>query len=91
VFVRWQPDTNPHHLLIDNDPRWQSSQTWVVRAWTDDRHRALLAAAPEREAYLFDAASGWFLRMSRDGTRAADRVLHVLDADQRLGRGIECG
>jgi 4-amino-4-deoxy-L-arabinose transferase-like glycosyltransferase len=90
VFVRRRPDWSPHHSLVDNDPRWRTSDAWVVRAWTTDRQRALMEAAPDRSAYLFDAMSGWFVGMGRDGMPGSNRILHVLDTDRRLGRGIEC-
>jgi hypothetical protein len=90
VFVYGNADETPHHSFVDNDPRWQSSDSWIVRAWTIDRHRALMAAAPERDAYLFDATTGWFVRMNADGTPDATGVLHVSQADRRAGRGIEC-
>lgn len=90
VFVQRRPDWSPHHSLVDNDPRWRTSDAWVVRAWTPDRHRALMDAAPERKAYLFDAMSGWFVDMGPDGTRGSNRILHVLGTDRRIGRGIEC-
>jgi hypothetical protein len=90
VFVQRRPDWSPHHTLVDNDPRWRSSDVWVVRAWTPDRHRALMDAAPDRKAYLFDAMSGWFVDVRHDGTPGSRRILHVLDTDRRLGRGIEC-
>ena len=90
VFVQRRPDWSPHHNLVDNDPRWESSEAWIVRAWTPERHRALMEAAPGRAAYHFDAMSGWFAPMQPDGAPGTARILHVLDTDRRLGRGIEC-
>jgi hypothetical protein len=90
VFVRRIPGESPHHILVDNDPRWRESGVWVVREWTDDRHRALLEAAPERDAYLYDVASGSFSRMGRDGALEPAPVLNVAQADHRLGRGLSC-
>lgn len=91
VFVHRRPDASPHHMLVDNDPRWRASDAWIVRSWTKERHRALLQAAPERDAYLFDQASGWFVRMNRDGTPDSVPLLHVLQTDRRVGRGLSCG
>jgi hypothetical protein len=90
VFVQRRPDWSPHHSLVDNDPRWRSSGVWVVRTWSPDRHRALMDAAPERDAYVFDAQSGWFLEMGRDGIPGTAQVLHVLGVDSQLGRGVAC-
>ena len=90
VFVQRRPDWSPHHSLVDNDPRWETSDAWVVRTWTPDRHRALMEAAPDRRGYLFDAMSGWFVDMLPDGTPGSTRILHVLATDRRLGRGVAC-
>jgi hypothetical protein len=88
VFVQRRPDWSVHHSLIQNDPRWHTSGVWVVRTWTADRHRALMAAAPERDAYVFDMANAWFVRMGRDGAPETTPVLRV-DEGAVAGRG--CG
>jgi hypothetical protein len=77
VFVQRRPDWSVHHSLIQNDPRWRTSSVWIVRTWTADRHRALMAAAPEREAYVFDMANAWFVRMGSDGVPESTPVLRV--------------
>ena len=34
--------------------------------------------------------SGWFVPMQPDRKPGTKRILHVLDTDRRLGRGVEC-
>jgi hypothetical protein len=91
VFVRPRPAATPHHILVDNDPRWRASATWIVREWTPDRHRALMEAAPERAAYIYDESAGVMALMNRDGTASAQSVLSVRDAvSASAGRGLWC-
>ena len=90
VFVQQRPDASPHHTLLDNDPRWDRSDTWVVRAWDAPRHRALMEAAPDRAAYIYDEKAGWFARMQPDGTPTHDGVVNVLRVDLAVGRGYRC-
>jgi hypothetical protein len=90
VFISPRPKSSPHHILVDNDPRWERSDLWVVRAWDQARNRALMDAAPARAAYYYDEQAGWFARMNRDGTPTHEGVVNVLKVDQRTGRGIAC-
>jgi hypothetical protein len=90
IFVEQRPDASPHHTLIANDPRWDRSDTWVVRAWDTARHRALLDAAPNRAAYFYDEKAGWFARMQPDGTQTREGVVNVLKVDLEPGRGYLC-
>lgn len=90
VFVKPRLGSSPHHILVDNDPRWDRSDAWIVRAWDTPRHVALMAAAPDRQAYYYDEKSGWFSRMNRDGTVEPEGVIHVVRADHSKGRGIRC-
>ena len=91
VFVKPRPGASPHHSLLDNDPRWDRSDTWIVRAWDPARHRALMDAAPNRAAYLYDEKAGWFAKMQRDGTPTRDGVVNVLRVDREPGHGYRCG
>jgi hypothetical protein len=90
IFVQPRPDASPHHTLIDNDPRWDRSDTWIVRAWDTARNRALIDAAPNRAAYVYDEKAGWFARMERDGTPTREGILNVLRIDLAPGRGYTC-
>jgi hypothetical protein len=90
VFVNPRPEASPHHILVDNNPRWRTSDTWVVRSWTTDRNRALLDAAPERAAYQYEEKAGWLIRMNRDGTPSRQGVVNVLEVDPGTGRGYQC-
>lgn len=91
VFVRPHPAASPHHILVDNDPRWQTSDTWIVREWKVELNRALMDAAPNRAPYLYDERAGWIARMNRDGTASNEGVLNVLQSDLTKGRGLRCG
>jgi hypothetical protein len=90
VFVQQRADASPHHSLIDNDPRWKTSDTWIVRSWTADRNRALIAAAPERATYFYDENAGWLARMLPDGTPTREGVVNVLKVDLAAGQGLTC-
>ena len=90
VFVRPGADALPHHILVDNNPRWQTSDTWIVREWTTDRHRALMSAAPQRAAYVFDEVAGRIVRMNSDGTASQDVVVDVRNADLGSANVMGC-
>jgi hypothetical protein len=90
VFVLPRTGSSPHHNLVDNDPVWQKSDTWIVRDWGAERAQTLLRAAPARAAYYYDEHSGWFTKMTPAGMPGPVRVLHVLATDHRLGRGLTC-
>ncbi|HKS06086.1 MAG TPA: glycosyltransferase family 39 protein [Gemmatimonadaceae bacterium] len=90
VFVRARPGASPHHMLVDNDPRWRTSKTWIVREWTTERNRALIEAAPARAAYIYDEKAGWMALMNRDGTASTQGVISVRDVDWSTGRGLWC-
>jgi hypothetical protein len=90
VFVNPRPGSTPHHNLVDNDPRWQTSDAWIVRPWGAERNRALMAAAPTRAPYYFDEQAGVFDVMNRDGRPTLNVVVNVAHVDLRTGRGITC-
>jgi hypothetical protein len=90
VFVQARPDASPHHGIIENDPRWDRSDTWVVRYWDSTRTRLLIDAAPERVPYFYDEKAAWIARMGRDGIPTREGVLNVLRMDHRLGRSYKC-
>jgi 4-amino-4-deoxy-L-arabinose transferase-like glycosyltransferase len=90
VFVQQRADASPHHSLIDNDPRWETSDTWIVRSWTAERNRALIGAAPERATYFYDEKAGWLARMLPDGTPTREGVVNVLKVDLSAGQGLTC-
>jgi hypothetical protein len=90
VFVKSEPGASPHHNLIDNDPRWGRSDTWIVREWDTARHRALMDAAPDRAAYFYDEKARWFARMNRDGMPTREGVVNVLGMDTSRGAGLRC-
>jgi hypothetical protein len=77
-------------MLIDNDPRWTTSDTWVVRYWGSERTRALIDVAPDRATYFYDEKAGWFARMGRDGLPTRDGVVNVLKVDLEKGRALQC-
>ncbi len=90
IFVQQREDASPHHTLLDNDPRWNRSDTWIVRAWDPARQRALMDAAPNRAAYLYDEKAGWFAKMQRDGTPTREGVVNVLRVELERGHGYMC-
>jgi hypothetical protein len=90
VFVHRRRDASPHHSLVDNDPRWARSDTWIVRDWDPERNRALIAAAPDRALYYYDEHAGWLARMNRDGTPTHEGVVNVLRTDLQTGRSLVC-
>ncbi len=90
VFVQPRPVPSPHHILVDNDPRWERTDTWIVRAWDTPRQLALLEAAPDRAAYYYDEKAGWLARMNHDGTPSREGVVNVLRVDLSTGRDLDC-
>jgi hypothetical protein len=90
IFVKPRPEASPHHSLIDNDPRWQTSDVWIVRSWEAQRNRALIESAPGRAAYIYDENAGWFARMGRDGVATHEGVVNVLKVDREPGQSYTC-
>jgi hypothetical protein len=60
VFVRYAPTHNDNLSLVRNPVSHDDARVWIVHDRGPDNAR-LIAAAPERSAYLFDEGS-WTLR-----------------------------
>lgn len=90
VFVHPKPDVSPHHSLIENDPRWDRSDLWIVRDWDAAHNRALMETAPNRAAYFYDEKAWWVARMAPDGTPTREGVVNVLKIGHGEGRSYKC-
>jgi hypothetical protein len=63
VFVRYGPRHAVHQSLIANEPDLSRARVWTVHDRGADNRR-LMAAFPDRAAYLFDEGRGTFVRLA---------------------------
>ncbi len=63
VFVRYAPDHDEDNALVTNTPELRSARFWVVHDLAE-HNELLMRQAPEREAFLYDASSREFIRLS---------------------------
>jgi hypothetical protein len=63
VFVRYGPRHAVHQSLIANEPDLARARVWTVHDRGADNGR-LMAAFPDRAAYLFDEGRGTFVRLA---------------------------
>lgn len=64
VFVRYAPDHDLHFPLVQNRGDLAAARAWLVHDRGADNAR-LMAATPDRAAYLYDEGSRSFFRMVR--------------------------
>jgi hypothetical protein len=54
IFVRHADWHSPHFTLVSNGPDWPQAPVWVLPDHGDSTNLALLRAAPDRHAFVFD-------------------------------------